>query len=102
MIEIAGRDQRYRASVVREIRIVMNATVKFGRSAERQRPKKSGGSKDRDKRTRHRAAPHWGRLSRRLMRFATVFCDRGLRFPKTNWMREMRQARSNASNWDVG
>ena len=73
VIIVARGDECYRASVLRAVCVRMNALVQLRRSAERQRPEKSGRREDRDRSTEHRAAFHWGRLSLWRENLATVF-----------------------------
>lgn len=81
MIDISSGDERDRACVIDAIRVGVDPLVELGRSTQRQRPEKSGGSDDRDRSTPSRAAFHWRRLSNRLTELATVFCQPVLTWP---------------------
>jgi len=52
--------------VIDAICVRVNAFVELRRNAKREGPKESGGSEDRDKSTRARAASHRRRASRSL------------------------------------
>jgi hypothetical protein len=75
MIEVTRSNKSNRARVVDAIRIRVDALVQLGRSAQRQRPEKNGGSEERDKSTRVRAASHRTRASVRPTMLATTFCE---------------------------
>jgi len=74
MIVTTRGNNRDRAGVIATICVPMNALVQLGRSAQRQRPKKSQAKESSDNGTVAPAASHWGRASVRSANSATCFC----------------------------
>jgi hypothetical protein len=74
VIVTAGAYQCDRARVLSAVCIRMEALVQLRRSAERERPKKSGRKKRRHQSARRRTAFHWPRPSGFSLGSATIFC----------------------------